>query len=279
MRWTAVHPSLLLLLVSVASTLITRLVRLLRPQVSLHSSLKYAQHIKVLLSSTPDRPWQETVWHLLSRSAYPSDLCVRVLLRCRSVDEVHHTVLDSELKGKVQILHVPHGDRGDGVASTVSELAVGDEHWVCVVDDAVRVLPGWDRRLFEHAPGDRILSIPQNPEEFRPGFPTLAEDGGRGGTRPFHRTESGVVLPSVALCSEFAMATPATWKAKEPKHAVPAFLVLERFHPRPIERTPRPGVQVFERIGLTRSPPGEEAIYKFGSIRAATLAIDFERVR
>ena len=280
----AVHPAFLLVLAGVLGTLIQRAFRRVVPLRLAPVVKRHACHVKVLLASKTDQPWQDCMWHLLTRASSPQNLRFRVLLRCRSLDDAN-VDLDSTFRQHARVSCVPRS-RNDGSAENlVAHFLKGDEQWVCVVDVAARVGIGWDRAFVPSLPR-MMLSCPLPKERGVASFPTLRRDGSRGRELSFAQP-SHSLIPSVHWCAELSIASPSTWKGwveggEEPLHHVPAFPVLEEFTPVSNDSLPAKARTVSssshrERVGLTRHADDFEKISKYGSSRAARLAVDFAK--
>ena len=281
---STIHPAFWLVIAGVLLTLTQRACRMIFPSTT-PKVTKEACHIKVLIACKPDQPWQECLWHLITRASSPQNLRFRVMLRCSTLHDAD-VALDSALRRHARVSYVPRGQHDGSAGDLVAHFVRGDERYVCVVDSAARVVVGWDRDL---VPSERrvMLSCCVPKEQGSACFPVLARDGRRGKERSFVQP-ARVFVPSVAWCAELSIASPSVWKewvenGKEPWHHVPAFPILHPFEPvgndtpPPSSSSSSSSPSYEERVGLTRHAGDVEKIAKYGSARAARLAVEFAK--
>lgn len=188
----------------------------------------------------------------------------------------------------------------------------GDESLVVVLDHRVRLMRGWDAMICtcleqeEVRNGDDsevpvVLSAPAATRAGVPAFPTRRRrsDGvhvARGVARAFEGPAAAHALPSVCWCAEFTAGSPAAlcdWPRGETssavgltdhsgrRHVVPALPLLEAdasLEQAYLDADLGCASALYgacERVGLTRDADDAERIRKFGSSRAARLAIEF----
>ena len=267
-------------------------------------------HIRVLLSVPVRAPWRDAILHMLSQAYAPRNLSFGVLLECTQPSDADFGEVASDLRAFVRVVHAraPRGDAMDPskrLRRLVRRFVDGDETWVVVVDHRVRLARGWDEivaaTLRDAGVQDAVLSAPAAACNDRAAFPTRRRrsDGvriARNDARLIDAPAALHALPSVCWCAEFTAAHPMVLR-RWPKqvssavgvaevadlvHVVPAMplvdknAALEEEYLDADEGTAHAAYGPHERVGLS-GPQADDAerIRKFGSSRAARLAVEF----
>lgn len=267
-----------------------------------------ALHIKVLLTARVDDAWRDTVWNVITQSHYPRALQFGVLLECTKPSDADMSDVEPDLRGLVRVTCAKAGPDPEDVPRRTRRLlrrfVAGDETLIVVMDVRTRVVHAWDvtlADLMRNEPPDTVLSTPACVKEGRiPSFPTLRKRStgtvAREKARFFEGPLTTSTVPTVCWCAEFTAARPEALTNWPPAHigksalactTVPGrhFVVptvslvehdeaLEESHLDTEEGTDAP-FGPYERIGLTREKDDTEGIRKFGSSRAAALALEF----
>jgi hypothetical protein len=305
---------IVLLLIAVVSSLVHRTLRrvglLAAPTVAPPT---VGAPTKVLLATSVRGPWHEAIVHLLSQAHEPRALRFAALLECTRPSDADVGELGSDLRPVARLVHARA--RSAHPVHRLRRLArrfvEGDEGLVVVIDARARVVRGWDTLLasaLASGSGGRraavVLSAPAaSTREGVPAFPTRRMNSSGRAARGLARRQEGqpapVAMPSVCWCAELTAARPAAlraWLSAHPKettsavaltegcavrHRVPAFALVEDDPALEADCRAADGGSAdaacgaHERVGLTHDGGDAQRITKFGSSRAARLAVEF----
>lgn len=278
------------------------------PSASAAPPVGVVAHILVLLSVPIRSTWRESIVHMITQAKAPRNLTFAVLLECtRPSDADLGDDLGSDLRPFARLVHARAPRTLDPVhrhRRLVRRFVEGDESLVVVADHRVRVARGWDEMCYAalHDTGrvqQAVLSAPAASRDGTPAFPTRRRrsDGvhvARDAARRIEGPPSVHAMPSVCWCAEFTAGHPLALRGwSKERSAVAQTENVHRFHVVPalplVEEDRRVEEEYLdtdegcanapygphERIGLTRQADDEERIRKFGSSRAARLAIQF----
>ena len=298
------HLPVVVFLVAVTASVLARGAMRLRPPRPLPGRERDRVHIKVVFAIPIRHDWRDVLMHVLARARYPRRLNFGVLLECTRPEDADLGDVDADLRGIALVEHV-RAPRTEDPARRIRRLARhfvrGDESVVVFLDPRTRVVHAWDATLttlLRHAPSQAILSAPTSDRV--PAFPTLRVRStgsvARAPARAFEGPEAPVAVPSVCWCSEFTAGRPQAFSGWPRKlavhsgaaqsvgvHVVPACTLVEANETLAEalldddEGCADMHCGAHERVGLTRDADDAECIQKFGSSRAARLALEFSR--
>lgn len=273
--------SVLLVVVALVSVLASRLIGRLGAK-RLPPPPRRSGHVLVLLYARPDESWEDVAWSVATRATDPS--CVRfgVLVECTSEKDATDDVASTST---AHVVHVPRKHVGDPVRRyrrLVRRFVAGSETAVVVLDSRAVLVQGWDEIVLRLLVKRSKLTCPA-----AAGFPTLRESSTgtskRGASRDFprERTTGVAAVPSVCWCSEFTAARPDALVDDRGCYYLSTVPLLE---PDPLLESdhldqapslgPTPPTRE-QRVGLRTGSVDAERIRKFGSSRAARLAVEF----
>ena len=292
------------------AALLARLVDRLFPvrTVTAQSSRVSSANIKVLITCPSGKSWYDTAVHILVQSNAPRSVRIYILIECETINDTASDDVDDTLRGVVEISHVKAPNQKDDInriRRLIRRNITGDEDAIVCVDYRARLVRGWDSislALLSSAAPNALISSPTSSSTGAARFPTrMGSDNGtvfRGLNREFKADESLMLVPSVCWCSEFCIFKPkmlenvAKWhnsvvaqtrefEAQGLDHMVPCTPLIEfddRIHADITMNdvgTNKEPLHKYERMGLTKYASDAEKIIKFGSSRAARLAVQF----
>ena len=270
------HLAVVLLLVSIVSAILGRVSTRLG-LVASHTPSVFHGHVLVLfVAPVHDAAWRDALWHMLTQAASPPNVRFGVLLECTSETDLSEEV-DTELRHVARVVHVPrrsHHDPAHRMKRILKRFVKGDEVAVVVADYRVRLAQGWDATVVRLVGGSRLLTAPAAGHA----FPTRTADGGRGASRAFQTSPALASTPSVCWCAEFTAGTPSAFGVRPQKYRVPCLPLVEsdeRLEAECASAVERVAASKEERVGLSPRSSDAERIRKFGSSRAARLAVEF----
>jgi hypothetical protein len=244
----------------------------------------YEGHVRVLLvAPVRDAAWRDALWHMVAQAAAPSNVRFGVLLECTHESDLGDDV-DTELRACARVVHVPrraHHGPAQRLRRVARRFVQGDEAALVCVDYRARLTHGWDAvvvALLRDRPRRRLTAPAAGHA-----FPTLTADGKRGVSRAFQTPPSLTSTPAVCWCAECtAAATADALLDTSAPLRVPCTPLLEEDEGLEVESASGSvsvsgsgSVSREERVGLSPSSSDAERIRKFGSSRAARLAIEF----
>lgn len=292
--------------IAIAASLLARATARLRPLVPRERARRRPLcRIKVLFAVPIRKEWREVLWHMISRARHPRRVFFCALLECTAPEDAELGDVDSELRSVARVEHVrapPSEDPAHRLRRLHRRFVGGDEAVLVFVDPRARVVDGWDDAVaalvHRSAPGT-VISAPA-PSTRAPAFPTLRVRStgsiARSTARAFAGTPTYACVPSVCWCSELTFGRPDAFQSwplplarhsaaaqttRTPPHAVPACPLLEvddaLSEALLDDDEGADGMRCgpHERVGLTGDADDAERILKFGSSRAARLAVEF----
>lgn len=255
-------------------------------------------HVTVVIVVPARSDWQTFVCHLRARAAYPKAVRACILVECSRPEDVFDDGAD--MGPNVRVEHVRTSRAKDRSSSARDREAVvqrfvcedAADEIVAVVDPRVRLVYGWDVQLAALDLRRGLLTAPlPSARHGRACFPTVAAGGRRGRSAPFAaNVPPGATTPGACICDEFVAGTWAEWERRsrhDPSDRIvcpttpltEADDALERamVASSAPDALPAQAVCAERRVGLSRGSGDRERIYKFGSVHAARMAVEFAR--
>lgn len=288
---------LLVFLIAVVSCALQRSV--LPPRLSTAVSASPSGLLKLIVLARAADDWNAMAWNAVRAACEPRAIHFGIFVECAAIEEAE-AELDAVLRSHARVDYDvltsrPHPRR---VARAVRRFVTGDETAVVVLHRKSALLPRWDEtvlRLAAQLDETTVASAPPRVrEEAR--FPTLRQksDGrvAREASLSF-KGQGAVLVPSVCWCPEVVFATPAAfkkWPASDEmvddpsrRHVVPAVALLEENRELEDEMLDDDAncsaaerrVRRCETVGITTAPTEAEMTLKYGSVRAAKMAVKF----
>ena len=241
-------------------------------------------HLKVLLDVRASDDWNELLWHCIHSAVAPHTLHFGVLVGCVSLHDAN-TDVDSLLRSRADVHHCrarSHTSHARSMRRLVRHFVGGDETFVVVLDPRARLVPEWDTAVVgccADLDSYTAASCPSVSRDGAAGFPLVDASGARhGDTVAFAAAAADGVQPSVAWCSEATIGRPSALQGwPDVAHVVPTRPVVSHDPCIDVARdvTLPPPVPRAARVGLTARYGEDEAIVKYGSVKAARLAVRF----
>lgn len=284
----------------------------LRPSAR-RSSIAGRQHtsarlIRVCFACPPDFDWEEVVIHMLKNASEPDIVQFGVNVLCNTIEDALVPVKQDSLFRKfVNVVHDTHIERTNYTHITrrlTKMFVAGNETLVLFLDPRVRVLWNWDAHISSmELATDDLVSVPCSATSAS--FPTvvLSSDGTmqRGANVAFRMSAApediSSVLPSVCWCTEFFWGRPstfATWprkdanmlsEMKKKRLLVPVATILHSDadlelalfdtmrQVKLLDVSSSAPQRYTLKMGLSGKPSSNECYHKYGSVRAARLAL------
>lgn len=282
----------MLFAVAIASAIATRVVQKCTRGLSA-TTVRAAAPVLVLVAAPAQATWNETLWHCVRTAANPRALRFGMLLECSCLDDANVDV-DSVLRPHVRVVHEPVGRAREPpaqLARMVKRFVDGSESVVVVLDMAARTRPLWDATaiaLCSYVPAGVVLSTPSRSTARAHGhFPCISPAGSRGASTPFLAPDTVSVATATCWCAEMTLLSAGAARAclhpewhRSVAHMVPTTALLEddeALEARVVRRCASIVATTSRRaaVGLVPGADAAEDIAKFGTVRAARLAIRF----
>lgn len=272
--------------------------------------------VKVCFAARVNDDWQSVVVRYLQSASRPEGVEFGILLQCDAVADVFKEHEDSLYRRVVTIHHCTRLDdekHERRVRRMARTFLTGQETAVIFADPRLVVRWGWDGvalRTAASLTNDDVVSVPCSAQH-DVAFPVLRVNSAgmlvRDAAKPFsHATtldDATTHVPSVCWCTEFTLGRPLAfdawpnkrvswWEQMDAKHHwVLTAPVLERAtesleeHVLDVNYAPsetlerNASVASLAVLGLSARPSELECMHKYGSSRAARMAVKLERQR